>query len=292
MRRKLERLVTSANRRRPREPTEADGEEAEKLAGRRRKPGARAGAGVLRGEGLAAGGGVRGGGESNHLHLVLRAPGKNLAAFMGYFLAPRVAQTLNLLLGRVGPVFPRRYDAQPILDEECAVAGREVRAREPEEAGRFTEWPELVAVAVCNTRTTCSRRSTRPLGMAASRSDLAIARFWKKGRLLKLSRLPGMESLARRAYLATVKSWCDSPPPDRCLGVEGVLDADVHQRDRRSPSAHDDRTRLEALSRSTPTAWRVGSATPRTTSPRALAKLGDRVEWPECMYAPGGAVAA
>ena len=41
---------------------------------------------------------------SNHLHLVVRAPGKNLAAFMGYFLA-RVAQTLNLLLGRVGPVF-------------------------------------------------------------------------------------------------------------------------------------------------------------------------------------------
>jgi REP element-mobilizing transposase RayT len=59
---------------------------------------------------------------SNHLHLVVRAPGKNLAAFMGYFLA-RVAQTLNLLLGRVGPVFPRRYDAQPVLDEEAA-AGR------------------------------------------------------------------------------------------------------------------------------------------------------------------------
>ena len=37
---------------------------------------------------------------------------------MGFFLA-RVAQTLNLLLERVGPVFPRRYDAQPILDEEA-----------------------------------------------------------------------------------------------------------------------------------------------------------------------------
>ncbi len=42
---------------------------------------------------------------SNHLHLVVRAPGKNLAAFMSYFLA-RVAPTLILLLGRVGPVLP------------------------------------------------------------------------------------------------------------------------------------------------------------------------------------------
>jgi hypothetical protein len=64
---------------------------------------------------------------SNHLHLVVRAPGKNLAAFMGYFLA-RVAQTLNLLLGRVGPVFPRRYDAQPILDEEGCTRRRVVRS--------------------------------------------------------------------------------------------------------------------------------------------------------------------
>jgi REP element-mobilizing transposase RayT len=52
----------------------------------------------------------------NHLHIVVRAPGKNVAAFTGYFLA-RVAQTLNLLLGRVGPVFPRRHDAQPTFEE-------------------------------------------------------------------------------------------------------------------------------------------------------------------------------
>ena len=57
---------------------------------------------------------------SNHLRLVVRAPSKNLAAFMGYFLA-RVAQTLNLLLGRVGPVFPRRYD--PSVASTAAAVG-------------------------------------------------------------------------------------------------------------------------------------------------------------------------
>jgi REP element-mobilizing transposase RayT len=86
---------------------------------------------------------------SNHLHLVVRAPGKNLAAFMSYFLA-RVAQTLNLLLGRVGPVFPRRYDAQPILDEEAAAGRIKYVLENPKKAGLvkcFTEWPGFVAVA-------------------------------------------------------------------------------------------------------------------------------------------------
>ena len=115
-------------------------------------------------------------------------------------------------------------------------------------------------------------------------------RYWRSGKL-RLSRLPGMESIACRAYLATLKSWCDSPPADRCLGVEGVLDADVNQRPKkpkrsRRPYAFGSPENVDAYREASRHRYATYDAA------RALAKLGERVEWPAGMYAPGGAVAA
>ncbi|MCA9611666.1 MAG: hypothetical protein KC586_02800, partial [Myxococcales bacterium] len=91
LRTKLGRIVARANRRRPANQPKLTMEEAEKLAAdlvssalaRAQEHCAKDGLPPV--EVFAA---VV---MSNHLHLVLRARGKNLAAFMGYFLA-RVAQ--------------------------------------------------------------------------------------------------------------------------------------------------------------------------------------------------------
>jgi hypothetical protein len=100
-----------------------------------------------------------------------------------------------------------------------------------------------------------------------------------------------MESVSPKAYLATLKSWCDSRPADRCLGVEGVLDADVNQRPKkpkrsRRPYAFGRPESVDAYREASGLRYAAYDAV------RAMAKLGQRVEWPSGMYAPGGAVAA
>ena len=292
LRKKLERLVAGANRRRPENQPKLTVEEAEKLAAdlvssalaRAQEHCAKDGLPPV--EVFAA---VV---MSNHLHLVVRAPGKNLAAFMGYFLA-RVAQSLNLLLGRVGPVFPRRYDAQPVLDEEAAAGRIKYVLENPKKAGLvrcFTEWPGFVAVAGLHDGDVLETQHFDRSAWQLAKRPAERARYWRRGRL-HLSRLPGMESFSRAAYLATVKSWCDSRPAERCLGVEGVLEADVNQRPKkpkrsRRPYAFGRPEQVDAYRAASRLRYAAYDAS------RALAKLGGRVEWPEGMYAPGGAVAA
>ena len=292
LRAKLERLVASANRRRPENQPKLTVEEAEKLAedcvssalARAQKHCAESGLPPVEVFAVVV--------MSNHLHLVVRAPGKNLAAFMSYFLA-RVVQTLNLLLGRVGPVFPRRYDAQPVLDEEAAAGRIKYVLENPKKAGLvkcFTEWPGFVAVAGLHDGEELETRHFDRSAWQLAKRPNERERYWRRGRL-RLSRLPGMESLSCSAYLATVKSWCDSRPADRCLGVEGVLDADVNQRPRkpkrsRRPYAFGSPEHVAAYREASRLRYAAYDAA------RALSKLGDRVVWPEGMYAPGGAVAA
>ena len=292
LRAKLERLVASSNRRRPENQPKLTVEEAEKLAedcvssalARAQKHCAESGLPPVEVFAVVV--------MSNHLHLVVRAPGKNLAAFMSYFLA-RVAQTLNLLLGRVGPVFPRRYDAQPILDEKAAAGRVKYVLENPKKAGLvrcFTEWPGFVAVAGLYDGEELETKHFDRSGWQLAKRPKERERYWRKARL-KLSRLPGMESLSCAACLATVKSWCDSRPADRCLGVDGVLDADVNRRPKkpkhsRRPYAFGSPENVDAYREASRHRYAAYDAA------RALAKLGQRVEWPEGMYAPGGSVAA
>jgi hypothetical protein len=56
---------------------------------------------------------------SNHLHLICQTRGKNLSKFMGYVKA-RITETINLLTGKRGPLWARRYDAQVVLDDGAA----------------------------------------------------------------------------------------------------------------------------------------------------------------------------
>jgi REP element-mobilizing transposase RayT len=59
---------------------------------------------------------------SNHLHLLVRAPGGNLPRFMQYLLA-NVSRKVGWLVGWRGAFWERRYSAEPVLDDE-ALFGR------------------------------------------------------------------------------------------------------------------------------------------------------------------------
>jgi hypothetical protein len=163
----------------------------------------------------------------------------------------------------------------------------------PKKAGLvrcFTEWPGFVAVAGLHEGEELETKHFDRSGWQLAKRPKERERYWRKSRL-KLSRLPGMESLSRAAYLATVKSWCDSRPAERCLGVEGVLDADVNQRPKkpkrsRRPYAFGSAESLDAYLEASRLRYMAYDAA------RALAKVGERVDWPAGTYTPGGTVAA
>jgi REP element-mobilizing transposase RayT len=82
---------------------------------------------------------------SNHIHMVVRTPGKNLAGFMGYFKA-RVANSVNRITGKRGPLWSRRYDAQPIVDDVAAAGSVAYSLDNPVSAklvSRHDQWPGL-----------------------------------------------------------------------------------------------------------------------------------------------------
>ena len=84
----------------------------------------------------------------NHFHLVARAPDKNLSLAIGYFKA-RISEGINLLYGRRGTLWERRFDAEPILDDQAAMDRTLYTAVNPVRAGlvdRAEQWPGLLAV--------------------------------------------------------------------------------------------------------------------------------------------------
>ena len=52
---------------------------------------------------------------SNHLHALLRTRGRNLALFMRD-VKSAITSTINLLTGKSGTLWQRRYDAQAVVD--------------------------------------------------------------------------------------------------------------------------------------------------------------------------------
>src|SRR5262245_56628421 len=58
--------------------------------------------------------------QSNHLHLLVRAPRGNLSKFMKYVMA-NVARKVGWLARWRGTFWERRYSAEPVLDDEALV---------------------------------------------------------------------------------------------------------------------------------------------------------------------------
>ena len=86
---------------------------------------------------------------SNHFHFVLKDTSSELASFMRYFEA-NLAKATNQLRKRSGPVFHRRYSAEPILDEAAFDDRILYTVMNPVRAGlvRIHErWPGVVLLA-------------------------------------------------------------------------------------------------------------------------------------------------
>lgn len=145
---------------------------------------------------------------SNHVHLVVRTGGKNLAQFMRYF-GSAVASGINYLTGRRGQLFGRRYDAQPILDDDAAAARLRDSVDNPRAAGLVSSHDEWPGQLLC-------------FGFGAS--DVPVFKFfnrmaWHEAKrpkditpfiddvTLTLSPLPHLSALDRDGYRRTVEGW-------------------------------------------------------------------------------------
>lgn len=145
---------------------------------------------------------------SNHVHMVVRTHGKNLAAFMGYFKA-RVTESINYLSGRRGPLFSRRYDAQRILNSRAAsgrVAYTIDNPRRAQAVDHHAHWPGLL---LCYGL----QRSDHP------RFEFLARTSWHKARrpegihcfietaTLVLTPLPHLTHIERDEYRRMVDDW-------------------------------------------------------------------------------------
>ncbi|MBI4815753.1 MAG: hypothetical protein HY791_05835 [Deltaproteobacteria bacterium] len=85
-------------------------------------------------------------------HMVLQDQGRDLSAFLEY-LTGNLAREINVLRRRSGTVFPRRFSAEEILDDE-AFAGRiRYTLLNPADArlvAKYRDWPGFVAWPLLN----------------------------------------------------------------------------------------------------------------------------------------------
>jgi len=231
---------------------------------------------------------------SNHIHLVVRAQGKNLARFVGYFKA-RVAMGMNLLLGRTGSVWERRYDAQAILDDESALGRVRYTLQNPQQAKlvrHIDEWPGFVALSGL----------TKSEQLASSWYDWTA---WHRARCprdltpfrrtseLTLSKLPALEGQSDADYARDILESLDVlDPNERVLGVDRVLDTDVEGRPAKSKRARRPYAfgALDAVLNHRACCQAIAAVYELC---RERYRRGEHVtEWPPGTYAPGLSAAA
>ncbi len=145
---------------------------------------------------------------SNHVHLVVRTHGKNLAAFMRYFNSA-LASGMNYLTGKRGQLFGRRYDAQPILDDDAASGRIAYCIDNPRAAGlvdNHNQWPgQLLCFGLGDTDTPTFKffnrmkwhKAKRPKNITPYIEDVTLT----------LSPLPHLNALDRDAYRRNVEGW-------------------------------------------------------------------------------------
>ncbi len=83
---------------------------------------------------------------SNHVHLLVRDSGGDLAAWASYFLG-NLARAVNRTRERQGHVFARRYSAEPVLDADALLDRLVYVVTNPVQAklcDRATDWPGVV----------------------------------------------------------------------------------------------------------------------------------------------------
>lgn len=173
---------------------------------------------------------------SNHIQLVVKTKGKNLGKFMGYIKA-RIAETINLLTGKRGPLWSRRYDAQPILDDEAAADRVAYCLDNPVDAklvDRFDSWPGLnLAFGMGESDSINFEYLDRTAWHRAGRPD-RLDSFYRTA-TLQLSPLPKLEGMERSVVRESVSSWlgrrCQKRERSGSVpGIEGVFAAAFESR--------------------------------------------------------------
>jgi REP element-mobilizing transposase RayT len=146
---------------------------------------------------------------SNHVHLVLRTRGKALAKFMGYFKA-RVAESINYVTGRRGPLFARRYDAQPILNDQAASGRVAYTVDNPRKASLVSHHDDWAGSLLCFGLHDSDQPAFEYLARTdwhqARGDDRDLPRFFRTV-TLTLSPLPHLTDIQRSEYRRMVEGW-------------------------------------------------------------------------------------
>ena len=179
---------------------------------------------------------------SNHVHLLVRTRGKNLAAFMAYFKAA-VTRDINHLTGRRGPLWARRYDAQPVLDD-AAASDRVAYALDNPVKARLVEqpqdWPGLnLAYGMADADELAFEYLDR-MAWHRKRRPADLSPFFNTTTLV-LAPLPSCDRMTRELYAQSVQTWLQhararratergDEPQHAVLGVEGIVNTDFFTR--------------------------------------------------------------
>jgi hypothetical protein len=182
---------------------------------------------------------------SNHLHATVRTRRKNLAPFMRDVKA-RITETVNLLTGKRGPLWSRRYDAEPIVDDEGCYERQGYLLDNPRKANLVADpehWPGLnLAYGLADEEQLQFEYLDRTAWHRAGRPD-ELGPFYRTATLV-LSPLPGCEGLSRERCRESARAWIAEAharnqskltPEQRArytgpVGVEKVITSDFETR--------------------------------------------------------------
>ena len=175
-------------------------------------------------------------GMSNHMQLVVQTRGKNLASFMGYVKA-RIAEAINLLTRKRGPLWSRRYDSQAILDDDAASDRVAYCLDNPVDA-RLVDtpdsWPGLnLAFGMGETDEIEFEYLDRTRWHQARRPD-RLDDFFRTAKL-RLSPLPKLKGMDRSLVQQSVQSWLGRRTEANgrsgiALGIEGIFETAFESR--------------------------------------------------------------
>jgi REP element-mobilizing transposase RayT len=181
---------------------------------------------------------------SNHFHLILRAPERNLPRFM-QFLLTNVSKKVGWLVAWRGAFWERRYSAEPVLDDEALLGRlRYILAHGVKEGlvRRCEEWPGLSSLSMMLGSPTRAARWFNWTRRWSSRLGMETRRFseeWSEREQLTLTLLPNLAKrspaarrvICRRAVAAIEKEAALQHPT--VLGVATVLEQPPQHRPER-----------------------------------------------------------
>jgi len=234
----------------------------------------------------------------NHFHLIVQTNGKNLARFMGY-VKSRITEGINLLTGKSGPLWSRRYDAQAILDDEASADRLAYCLDNPVQSGLVEssdDWPGLnCAFAMGDSDAIEFEWLDRTAWHKAGRPK-NLQPYYRKA-TMKLSPLPQLKSMRRSLIRRSIESWRGhrgkaSESGKKALGIEGIFETAFESRPKnpkrsRRPYAFGSKQNKRRYYESVSMLYHAH----QTASERFLS--GDyRVKFPPGMYRPPIVVAA